>query len=254
MIEKLIIDLFTKIKQEESITSRNGKAVFFVKEILETKHDAFNRTSVQTITRLHKKYIDRQEDVIVGVPEPFIKDIMAQYLNFENFEEYKASFQYPDREITSSSLETEKNPVFENAKTTIDTATPIKWYKKNANKLVVTASTAFMLVLSIYTYQNNYSIKGNCIIWKTDHFEKSSCLVKNAIDNNDYSINIERFKKILVTPDTTFFIKGKAIIWYGENKKKVKEYFTDRGFHPETLKRLNPVTRPILHREKLLNE
>ncbi|WP_028890427.1 hypothetical protein [Tenacibaculum ovolyticum] len=254
MIEKLIIDLFTKIKQEESITSRNGKAVFFVKEILETKHDAFNRTSVQTITRLHKKYIDRQEDVIVGVPEPFIKDIMAQYLNFENFEEYKASFQYPDREITSSSLETEKNPVFENAKTTIDTEIPVKWYKKNANKLVVTASTVFMLVLSIYTYQNNYSIKGDCIIWKTDHFEKSSCLAKNAINNGKYAINIEKFKKFTISDSTIFFENGEPKVWYGENKKGVKEYFRDRGFHPETLKRLNPITRTILYREKILNE
>ncbi|WP_422090962.1 hypothetical protein [Tenacibaculum ovolyticum] len=253
MIEKLIIDLFTKIKQEESITSRNGKAVFFVKEILETKHDAFNRTSVQTITRLHKKYIDRQEDVIVGVPEPFIKDIMAQYLNFENFEEYKASFQYPDREITSSSLETEKNPVFENAKTTIDTEIPVKWYKKNANKLVVTASTVFMLVLSIYTYQNNYSIKGDCIIWKTDHFEKSSCLAKNAI-NNSFSINIKAFKKITGTDSTIFFKKGIPLIWYGKNKKKEGEYFTDKGIHPETLKNLKPITREILDKEKLLNE
>ena len=196
MIETLIIDFFKKIKEKESITKNHGKAVFFIQELLEKKYEKFNYIEKKKAIRLQEKYVDKKENVPVGVPDSFLKNVMAKYLGFENYEEYKASFQYPDREITSSSLETEKNPVFENAKTTIDTEIPVKWYKKNANKLVVTASTVFMLVLSIYTYQNNYSIKGNCIIWKTDHFEKSSCLVKNAINNRKYAINIERFKKI----------------------------------------------------------
>lgn len=254
MIEKLIIDFFTRIEKNESITKNHGKAVFFIQELLEKKHGKFSYIEKKKAIRLQEKYIDKKENVNAKTDE-FLRNVMAQYLNYENYEEYK-SIQYPDREIDPSSLEVEESPIFEGITTTtiIDTPTSIKWYKKNANKLVVTASTVFMLVLSIYTYQNNYSIKGNCIIWKTDHFEKSSCLAKNAINNGKYAINIETFKRITVTDSTIFFKKNIPLVWYGKNIKGEGEYFTDRGFHPETLKRLNPITRPILNREKLLNE
>lgn len=111
-----------------------------------------------------------------------------------------------------------------------------------------------ILIFSSYIYQNNYAVDSNCIIWKEDHYEKSSCFNLKALNNNKYNINIERFKKIQTTDSTRFFINGDPIVWYGENKKGKKEYFTYRGLHPETLKELKLVTRIILKKDGKLNE
>ncbi|WP_237275881.1 hypothetical protein [Tenacibaculum ovolyticum] len=249
MVKQLIIDFFNEIEKKEHKKNKNSKASFWhieFQENLNINYGDENHIGIRKATRLYEKYIEEKEKS-VKAPNKFQRNYMSKYLGHEDYDDYI-------KKTTDISLETEKNPVFENAKTTIDTVIPVKWYKKNANKLVVTTSTVFMLVLSIYTYQNNYSIKGNCIIWKTDHFEKSSCLVKNAINNRKYAINIEKFKKFTISDSTIFFKNGEPKVWYGENKKGVKEYFRDRGFHPETLKRLNPITRTILYREKILNE
>ncbi|CAL2104276.1 protein of unknown function [Tenacibaculum sp. 190130A14a] len=89
MIEKLITDFFYAIEKNESITSRHGKAVFFIEEILEKKHEKFNYVSIQTISRLHRKFVENEKKISVGVPNGFIKDAMAQYLNYTNYDDYK---------------------------------------------------------------------------------------------------------------------------------------------------------------------
>ncbi|PKH52228.1 hypothetical protein CXF68_16690 [Tenacibaculum sp. Bg11-29] len=249
MVKQLITDFFNEIEKKEIKKNKNSKASFWhleFQENLNINYGDENHIGIRKATRLYEKYIEEKEKSVKD-PNKFQRNYMSKYLGHEDYDDYI-------KKTTDISLETEKNPVFENAKTTIDRVTPIKWYKKDVNKLVVIASTVFMLVLSIYTYQNNYSIKGNCIIWKTDHFEKSSCLAKKAINNGKYAINIETFKRITVTDSTIFFKKNIPLVWYGKNIKGEGEYFTDRGVHPETLKRLNPITRPILNREKLLNE
>ncbi|WP_435682498.1 hypothetical protein [Nonlabens sp.] len=46
-----------------------------------------------------------------------------------------------------------------------------------------------------------------------------------------------------VTCDTVFFKSDNSVrFWYGKNKKKEIEYFTDLGLHPETGKTLKPIT------------
>ena len=237
MIERLIIDFFGEIEKNEFITKKHGKAVFFIQELLEKKCGKFNYIEKKKAIRLQEKYIEKKENVSVSTPDSFLKDTMAQYLGYENYENYK--FSSPETPLTPP---------------TPPTPPKLIWYKKYANEIFIFSSAVFILIFSSYIYQNNYAIDSNCIIWKGDHYEKSSCFNIKALNNNKHNINIERFERISTTDSTRFFINGKPIAWYGENKKGVKEYFTNRGFHPETRKELKLVSRAILYRDGKLNE
>ena len=237
MIEKLINDFFNQIEINEEITSRNGKAVFFTDELLEKKYGKVNYISTQKATRFYRKYVDKESNIPVGSPDSFLKDAMAQYLGYENYENYKSG-------NTEKPLKPPTPPK----------SSKLIWYKKYINEITVSSSILFVLIFSSYIYQKNYAVDSNCIIWKEDHYEKSSCFNLKALNNNKYNINIERFKKIQTTDSTRFFINGDPIVWYGENKKGKKEYFTYRGLHPETLKELKLVTRIILKKDGKLNE
>ncbi|CAA0246190.1 hypothetical protein [Tenacibaculum maritimum] len=233
MIERLIIDFFNAIEKEESITSKHGKAVFFIEELLERKNNKFSYIEKKKAIRLQEKYIEKKENVNAKT-DPFLRDVMAQYLNYQDYEAYKASF---------ISI-TQNNP--SNPHT-------IKWYQKRINKLVIASSILFSLLCSFLMYQINSTHTTTCIVWKGNHFEKTSCHTPNAIDNEIYAINIKRFRKIkVIKGKTTFFKEGKAIVWYGKNKVGSIDFFTMRGIHPETKKELKLVTRYILYRENLL--
>lgn len=88
MIENLVIDFFKKIEKDESITSKNGKANFLIQELLEEKHGKFNYIGIQKATRLQRKYIDKNTSVSATLTDRFLKDVMAQYLNYNNYTDY----------------------------------------------------------------------------------------------------------------------------------------------------------------------
>ena len=58
---------------------------------------------------------------------------------------------------------------------------------------------------------------------------------------------VTAFKKVAVNCNTVFFNEDKSVrFWYGKNKNKELEYFTDLGLHPETGKTLKPITRYMI--------
>ncbi len=249
MIERLIIDFFSKIEKNESITKNHGKAVFFIQELLEKKHGKFNYMEKKKAIRLQEKYIDKKENVNAKT-DSFLRDVMAQYLDYENYQEYIAnhSKSLPLAKVNKNSHE-------QAIKQGLFIPPPqIKWYKKYTNEITIIIPLVLLFFFSAHVYRNNYAINENRIIWKETYYEKSSCLKKNVINNNKYFINIKRFKNVLVTDSTIFFKKEKAIIWHGKNKKEVREFFYDRGIHPETFKELKPVIRTALNSEQLLME
>lgn len=244
MIEKLIIEFFKAIEENESITSRHGKAVFFIEEILEKKYDKFNYVSIQTISRLQRKYIDKEENVPVGVPDSFIKDIMANYLNYQDYENFKM--------INSSSFWGKKK-IHHTNKDHIPELNPKS--TKNIQKTITKISITLVIPLFFLVNYKSYLFdKNECIIWESDHYEKVPCYQLNSINNSNKEIDIINFKKTIVTDTTTFFTKGIHNFWYGKNKEGKREFFTMRGIHPETKKELKPITRTILMKEGLLKE
>ncbi|MGG6231833.1 hypothetical protein [Tenacibaculum sp. SDUM215027] len=248
MIEKLIVDFFKKIETDEGIDSRNGKAVFFVEELLERRHDIFNYVSVQTISRLHKKYVEKEENIPVGVPDLFVKDVMAEYLGFEDFENYKENISLDPLKPFSISEENNLTKRKEEEKNKLGGSTT---FLKNKAPILI----GVILLVSVFIiYKDILFEKSNCIVWEKDHYTKAPCYYLNSIDNTTYHIDIERFKKVTLTKDMEFFTNGKENFWYGSNTKGEREFFTARGIHPETLKELNPITRTILKDEGLLNE
>ena len=56
-----------------------------------------------------------------------------------------------------------------------------------------------------------------------------------------------RLKRIEVTKATSFFVAGKAVVWYSKVNGK-PEFFTTHGFHPVTGKPLKPITYYMIHK------
>ncbi|WP_440067103.1 hypothetical protein [Tenacibaculum discolor] len=243
MIEKLIVAFFKKIETDEGIDSRNGKAVFFVEELLERRHDIFNYVSVQTISRLHKKYVEKEENIPVGVPDLFVKDVMAEYLGFEDFENYKESITIDPVKPFIIGKENNLTGRKEEEKNKLGVSTT---FLKNKAPILI---GAILLVSVFIFYKDILFEKSNCIVWEKDHYEKSPCYYLNSIDNTIYHIDIDRFKKVILTKGMEFFTNGKPNFWYGSNTEGKREFFTARGVHPETLKELDPITPYILEKE-----
>ena len=256
MEKELFTQLFKKLKENEEVNNEtlHGCFDYYRNYILGNinAHPIFV-ISTKSLVNYYKKYVENKENN-TGSPRIQLKDLIAQYLDFENYEDYKKQLPFNTIIEDPKTKKTEEPKIDQLQKKTSTLTPSIKWHKKYANELSIFSSVLFVLIFSSYIYQNNYAINNNCIVWKEYHYEKSSCLNIKAINNSKYNINIERFEKIMVTDSTRFFINGKPIAWYGENKKGINEYFTNRGFHPETRKELKLVSRAILYRDGKLNE
>ncbi|MEQ3500196.1 hypothetical protein ABMY20_10600 [Tenacibaculum sp. SSH1-16] len=248
MIEKLIVDFFKKIETDEGIDSRNGKANFFVNSLLEEKHGKFHYISIQKATRIHKKYVEKDNTVSANVKDPFLKDVMAEYLGFEDFKNYKENIAIDPVKPFTIGEEINLTGRKEEEENKLGVSTTLL---KNKTPILI---GAILLVSVFIFYKDILFEKSNCIVWEKDHYTKAPCYYLNSIDNTTYHIDIDRFKKVTLTKDMEFFTNGKENFWYGSNKDGKREFFTARGIHPETLKELAPITRTILKDEGLLNE
>jgi hypothetical protein len=54
-------------------------------------------------------------------------------------------------------------------------------------------------------------------------------------------------QRVMVSDTTTFFVDGKAVIWYCK-VEGVPEYFNGPGFHPITGKALKPITKYMINK------
>ena len=147
---------------------------------------------------------------------------------------YLGHSSYTDFE--NSNLKPKNKPFLESNRTTFFTK----------NSVVTIISILTILFTSLYFMNTSFSSDENCIIWKENHFEKSSCTIKNSIDSSFYKVSIADLKKIEVTKETSFFSGGKSLVWYGKSPNGKMEFFTHIGIHPETLKELKPVTTYII--------
>ena len=265
MIEKLITDFFNKVEKVEGITSRNGKAKFLVEELLEKKHEKFNYISIQTASRLHKKFVEKSNNENVTTSDPFLKNVIAEYLDYSNYKHFteenylKDEFEKESEELNQYHIYSkdhnsngkqnieEKNSNF--LKSIFNNVSKAKKYKKH----IITVILSLFSFIGI-NYSSTFLNSGNYIKWNNDRFKKTFSTDENAIDNTIYKINIEKFRKVVLDSSYTFFTNGHNNYWYGKNYEGVREFFTDRGIHPETKKELKPITRDILAAESLLYE
>jgi hypothetical protein len=225
MIEKLLIQLFEKLEQERNNDNKtkNGNSIYFVEKVLEEKFGKPNFISARALKEYYNKYVERKENK-AGEPSSELKDLIAQYLGFENYYDFEERNNKPQKE---------RNKIRSNK---IKSASII---------------SAIILASSVISYNTLYKSK-DCLEWKGNHYEKIQCL-------NDFpnpllkDVDIEIFKKIEVNDSTTFFKYGNPVVWYGKSRNGEMEYFNSRGVHPETLDELKPITKYII-RKYIQNE
>jgi len=90
----------------------------------------------------------------------------------------------------------------------------------------------------------------DCVQWQENHYERVDCSTNSTAFQTPVlpaSDDLMRLKRIEVTKATSFFVAGKAVVWYSKVNGK-PEFFTTHGFHPVTGKPLKPITNYMIHK------
>ncbi|WP_075342240.1 hypothetical protein [Tenacibaculum agarivorans] len=239
MLKELLQALYEKLELEEENDrkNKNGYFDFFEEHILkrpefeEYKKDQVSVTS-KTMKNYYEKYVEERSNG-AGTPKKALLNLISEYLEYKNYED----FIIKNRGVITLPI---SNSI---------------WKKT----VTISLSLFITLYIAIVINENHFFYSYDCIVWKGDHYEKTSCTTNGAIDNTEYKINIKAFRKKAVDTSTIFFTimkdnERKENYWYGKNREGKGEFFTHRGIHPETKKELEPVSRTILYKEGLLNE
>ncbi|MEO9953481.1 hypothetical protein [Nonlabens sp.] len=172
----------------------------------------------------------KQVDVISG---------LCSYLGYENYQDFVKRNEKPkvDRTILT------ETPI---VKPTVESL-PKKSILRNYRFYVL---IGIMCILLFWLY--NYTTRQRWMVWTDDHY------IEVDFDAKKYDIKqlklykedrIVSFKKIKVTCLTDFFHPdGSVLVWYGKNREKQLEYFTDLGLHPETGKTLKPISGYMINK------
>lgn len=169
-------------------------------------------------------------------PRPFNKFIKLGS-NLSNEKNTKEEIEY-----SVSDFSKPKHPL----KVTL--AEPIK---SRWNKKIGIVILSLIGVFSVgYTMKDLLLPKKECMQWQGDHYELVHCDVQGiGVLTSIEPVREEVFKlkQIDVCDTTTFFNKGKAVVWYCKVEGK-PEFFNTHGVHPETGKALRPVTEYIVEK------
>lgn len=251
MLEKLFTQLFEKLKIEkknDSITT-SGSFKFFVIDILEQEYGKSNYINPRTLVNYYNKYVEGSNNDS-GQPKSELKDLIADYLGFKDYTDFE-NFNRQKENSHPTNIEVLQQPsekIIDTKKLTfIKNSKEKSTFKKHKNIFVI-SSTVFILLTYFIINQYNNSNSEKCIIWTENHFEKNDCITGNTIDNSVYNIDIENFKKVEVTQNTSFFKDDNPLYWYGKSALGKMDFFTNRGIHPETLDELKPVTEYIINK------
>ena len=114
-----------------------------------------------------------------------------------------------------------------------------------AGFLIITVSVFFLFNAENPATETSDS----CMTWAETHYEITPCTTAySQYGTRVEPYNKERlntFKKVAVTPTTSFFVEGttKPLIWYYKTREGTLEFFTAPGLHPvngETLRKITP--------------
>ncbi|WP_456460613.1 hypothetical protein [Lutibacter sp.] len=220
MLKKLFSLLFNKLENERNNDkkTKNGNAIYFVEEILEKKYGLPNYISSRSIKGYYDKYVEEKENN-TGEPSAELKNLISKYLGYTNFLDFENNNISIGRSVRSPRLKIIKRAIL----------------------------VALMFITLFVFYFTGIFESNNCVVWKTDHYEKINCEGKSP-NLLLQDINIEKFKKVKISDTTVFFVNNHPVIWYGKSSKGEMEYFNSRGVHPSTLKELKPITKHIINK------
>lgn len=226
MNKNLVVHAFAKAEQEIKKTgvknpSLTQKATE-LSDYLEQKAEiVLGEKSLRIYRNEALKLSDEDEDIsIKQIP---VIEGLCNYLGYDNYQDF----------INKTSLKS----------AAIKPSTTKKAVKISPVVKVIIAAVAIG-ILSLLLY--SYTHRQRWMIWQEDHY------VEVEFDAKKYGVNqlklykedrISSFLKVEVTCDTTFFNdNGSPRFWYGKNRNKELELFTDTGLHPESGKTLKPIT------------
>ncbi|MBP2831889.1 hypothetical protein J8281_06780 [Aquimarina sp. U1-2] len=112
-------------------------------------------------------------------------------------------------------------------------------------KKIVITITFIGITILIY-FIPNWEQK-DCMIWKENHYEKTTCGTTSYPDVLYDQNLVENFKKVKLDTTMVFFKNGKALFWYDREGGDI-EFFTTGGRHPVNNKILRPVTETIVRK------
>lgn len=178
--------------------------------------------SSRTLERLHDKYLNNKG--VVGEQNEHTINDLCKYLNFDSYADY----------IKQNSK----------GKISIDVKTVGK--KKNWK---VIAIVSLIVVVGLILGLSDKNMEPNCMVWKTDHYEKADCTVsykENVVPLD--KVRLKNFRKVPGKLTTIFFdeITNEPLIWYYKSANEI-EYFTAPGLHPVNGKTLKAITEHIVN-------
>jgi len=223
MHKKLILEVFKSgrgklIKNglnQPSINSISEHIASFLTEDLK----------VSTNSRTLRNYYNKAKEAeVINISRIETINGLCRYLGFEDFESFISSKQQSDINFNKNEKKSSK-----------------KTYLFGIIFIVLVVTTVLILVRKD---------SAKFMIWKADHYEEVELDLKKykLSDLKVYKQErINNFRKILPDRNYQFFNSdGSVRVWYGKNKNKDYEFFTDLGLHPETGKTLKPITRYII--------
>ena len=229
----LIVHAFAKaeqeIKEKGVLKPSLTQMATVLSDYLEEKEDfPFGERSLRDYRGIAEKIEHENEDI--SIKQLAVITGLCKYLGYDTYQSFLDKTTEKGEEVVAS--------------------LPLK--KSKPSKPILTIAVVSMLIiLSLLIY--NFYNKQRWMVWKEDHYTEVD------FDAKKYDIKqlklykedrILSFKKVEATCLYTDFFNpdGSVLIWYGKNRDKQLEYFTDLGLHPETGKTLKPISGYMINK------
>ncbi len=238
MNKDLILNAFAKAEQEikkrgvlkPSLTQMATELSAFIEE---KENFILGERSLRDYRGDALKLDDDESDI--SIKQIAVINGLCQYLGFHNYQEF---FQ------NKNSKRVEPQPDMIKSKPNYSQVV----------KLFIAASTIVFIAFLIY----KYSHRQRWMVWQKDHYVEVNFDAKKYGVRNLKLYKEDRvlsFNKVKVSCDTIFFNNDNSVrFWYGKNKSKEIEYFTDLGLHPETGRTLKPITDYMINKYVCVDE
>ncbi len=223
MLKSLIIDAFKKGEEHlknQGVASPTNTAI---SEFLSTflTDDFKTPISSKTLRNYYKSAQDSSERDI-SISRADVIQSLCEFLNYESFKDY--SIQHGLNETTSN-----------------------RFIKSKTYWVIGGVAIGCIVLFFLFFYNKT---EPRLMVWDIDHYKEVK-LDLELYDLKDLKYykqeRIDHFKKVLPDCNYAFFNDdGSVKIWYGKNRAKQLEYFTDLGLHPETGKTLKPITKYMI--------
>ncbi|WP_040281046.1 hypothetical protein [Psychroserpens damuponensis] len=257
MHKEVVIEAFLKAKENEEkkgirAPSNHRLSIVLSAYITEEMKFSFGERSLKNYYNDALEFENTNEDI--NISHLKVLNGLCKYLGYINYEDYVLSQKKDDHkeedDITYINEDGESTTV-----TKIKSKRLFAWFSNASafNKFLLLFISTITLVIIIFTIGIIIGEQTRWMVWQEDHY------VEVDFDTEKYKVNqlklykedrINLFKKVSTDCSETKFFNndGSVNIWYGKNKNKELEYFTDLGLHPETGKTLKPITQYMINK------